>query len=273
MSHRPIGIFDSGIGGLTVFREITALLPEEDLIYLGDTARVPYGTKSPSTVTRYALQNMKFLLEQEVKLVVVACNTASAFALETLHKEFPVPILGVIEPGVLGALRDLASKTSKRVSVIGTEGTIASQAYTRYLLQKDPAVSVSGVACPLFVPLVEEGWWESEVTEQIARLYLKESLARGIDALILGCTHYPLLKKTLRKVIGEDVLLIDSAQETAHEAKLLLEKNGLVRKSLGRKPNDSPMRKFFVTDSPERFERVGKLILGRPLTNVQHVEI
>jgi glutamate racemase len=266
--HHPIGIFDSGIGGLTVFREIAKILPKEDLIYLGDTARVPYGTKSPATVTRYAVQNVRFLLQEDVKLVVVACNTASAFAIEALRREFSIPILGVIEPGVGGALRSLRSKGSKRVMVIGTEGTISSGAYSRNLQYYDSSLSVQGIACPLFVPLVEEGWWENEVTEQIARVYLGEALARGCDALILGCTHYPLLKKTIRKIAGDAVALVDSAEETARETALLLEKSRQLRES-----NVKPLRKFFVTDSPERFQRVGSMILGQTVANVSHVEI
>jgi glutamate racemase len=289
LSHRSIGIFDSGIGGLTVFREISKILPREDLVYLGDTARVPYGTKSAATVTRYAIQNVRFLLKEDVKLIVVACNTASAFAVEALQKEFSIPILGVIEPGVAGALRiggaaspdtpkppsgsfELAKPDSHsrqlKICVIGTEGTIASEAYTKALHRRDPSVRVSGVACPLFVPLVEEGWWENEITQQIARHYLNETLDRGLDAMILGCTHYPLLKSTLRKVVGERVALVDSAEETARETALLLDKRGLLRESSAR-----PTHRFFVTDSPERFQRVGSMLLGETLLNVRHVEI
>lgn len=268
MPQRPIGIFDSGIGGLTVFREIAKLLPSEDLIYLGDTARVPYGTKSASTVTRYAIQNTRFLLQEGVKLVVVACNTASAFALEEIQKQFSIPILGVIDPGVTGALRAVKDTKSPRICIIGTEGTVASGAYTRNLLQKNPSAAASAVACPLFVPLVEEGWWNHEVTEQIARTYLNETLKSGLDALILGCTHYPLLKETLRKVAGDSVRLVDSAEETARETANLLEGRGLLRRD-----TDSPSRKFCVTDSPERFRRIGSMIVGQAIENVHHVEI
>ena len=268
MPHRPIGIFDSGIGGLTVFREIAKILPNEDLIYLGDTARVPYGTKSAATVTRYAFQNVRCLLQEDVKLVVVACNTASAFALDALQKEFSIPILGVVEPGVAGALREVAAKKKGRVGVIGTEGTISSGAYEKSLIEKSPGISIKSSACPLFVPLVEEGWWENDVAESVARVYLREILAEGLDALILGCTHYPLLKKTLRKVAGEGVVLVDSAEETALETSSLLDARGLKRES-----NPKPARKFLVTDSPERFQRVGKLILESELTNIHHVEI
>lgn len=268
MPHRPIGIFDSGIGGLTVFREIAKILPHEDLIYLGDTARVPYGTKSAATVTRYAIQNVRFLLQENVKIVVVACNTASAFALDALRGQFSIPILGVIDPGVAGALRAVSKKRIKRIAVIGTEGTIASEAYSRKLREREPSTSITGAACPLFVPLVEEGWWNHDVTEQVGRVYLKEPLARGLDALILGCTHYPLLKTMLRKVAGDHVVLVDSAEETARETASLLDAHGILREA-----GANPVRKFFVTDSPERFQRVGKLILGREMTDVHHVEI
>lgn len=265
MSRRPIGIFDSGIGGLTVFKEISRILPREDLLYLGDTARVPYGTKSAETVRRYALQNVRFLLKEDVKMVIVACNTASAFALEELQKEFSIPILGVVEPGVEGALR---TSRSKRIGVIGTEGTVSSSAYAKHLLRSDSSIFVTSSPCPLFVPLVEEGWWEGEVTEEIVRLYLKDMLKQEIDTLILGCTHYPLLKNTLQKVIGPHVALIDSAEETARIASLLL-----ARQNLMRAENRNPRREFFVTDSPERFRRLGHLFLNEPLKDVRHVEI
>lgn len=268
MSRRPIGIFDSGIGGLTVFKEIAKILPNEDLVYLGDTARVPYGTKSAATVTRYAVQNVRFLLREDVKLVVVACNTASAFALDALRREFDLPLLGVIDPGVAGALRSVSTKNPKRILVIGTEGTIASEAYGRALRQRDASVDAKGVACPLFVPLVEEGWWDNEITEKVARAYLDESMKSGLDTVILGCTHYPLLKTALRRVVGPRVSLVDSAEETAREVSLLLEKEGIKNPAGG-----PPSHKFYVTDSPERFQRVGSMILERTLANAQHVEI
>ena len=265
MSSHPIGIFDSGIGGLTVFREIARILPNESLLYLGDTARVPYGTKSAATVLRYALQNVRFLLEKNVKMVVVACNTASAFALEEVQKQFTIPVIGVIEPGVAGALK---SSSSKRIGIIGTEGTIASSAYSRSILSKDPSSFVTSAACPLFVPLVEEGWWETSITEEIAQTYLGEMLKARIDTLILGCTHYPLLKRTLRKVAGETVTLIDSAEETARAASALL-----TEKNLMAKENRNPRREFFVTDSPERFQKMADLFLKQDLRDVHHVEI
>lgn len=264
-SNNPIGIFDSGIGGLTVFREVASILPNENLLYLGDTARVPYGTKSAATVLRYALQNVRFLLEKNVKMVVVACNTASAFALAEVQKQFEIPIIGVIEPGVTGALK---MTRSRRIGVIGTEGTISSGAYTQSLLAKSPSAFVTSVACPLFVPLVEEGWWETRITEEIAQTYLGGMLKEKIDTLILGCTHYPLIKQTLRKVAGGAVTLIDSAEETTRAVSTLL-----TGKNLLAPENKNPGRVFFVTDSPERFQKMADLFLKQDLKDVRHVEI
>ena len=260
-----IGIFDSGIGGLTVFQEVAEQLPSENLIYLGDTARVPYGSKSAETVKRYALENVQFLMQQKVKMAVVACNTASAFALSELEKKFPIPILGVIEPGVKGALR--VSK-QKRIGVIGTEGTIRSGAYAHLLRMLEPSAQVISISCPLFVPLVEEGWLEGEIVEKIAKRYFQKMLKAKIDTLILGCTHYPLLKKTLRKVMGRSVTLIDSAEEITKTISSILQREGLARsdKKQGR-------RQFFVTDSVERFQRIGSVFLKETLMDVKHVEI
>ncbi len=265
MSNQPIGIFDSGIGGLTVFREIAKILPQEDIIYLGDTARVPYGTKSAATVTRYAIQNVNFLLNQNIKMLVIACNTASAFALEEIQSRFPIPVVGVIGPGVRGAL---CASRSQRIGVIGTEGTIKSESYLRMILAEAPKAVVIGASCPLFVPLVEEGRWEGPLAEEIVRGYLEKILAEKIDALILGCTHYPLLKKTIQKVVGKSIVLIDSAEETARDVSEILS-----QKNLTRTENRKPFRKFCVTDSPEIFRRVGGLFLNAPLENIEHVEI
>lgn len=265
MHDGPLGIFDSGIGGLTVFCEIERSLPSEDLIYLGDTARVPYGTKSAATVTRYAVQGVEFLLRHKVKLIVVACNTASALSLPELQKRFPVPILGVIGPGAKGALK---VSRSYRIGVIGTEGTIRSEAYPRAVVAQEPRAVVTSKACPLLVPLVEEGWLTGEVTERTCHQYLEKILLEKTDTLILGCTHYPLLKKVLQQVVGPKVNLIDSGEEAAGEVKSLLRKKGLLRKE-----NGNPRREFFVTDSPERFRRVGELFLKQPLRDVHPVTL
>jgi glutamate racemase len=262
---RPIGIFDSGIGGLTVFREIARILPHEDLVYLGDTARVPYGTKSAATVRRYALQNLRLLMREEVKMAVIACNTASAFALSILRETFPIPVVGVIEPGCIGALR---ATRSRRIGIIGTEGTITSRAYERSLRDQSPDVFIATASCPLFVPLAEEGWWEGNIAEEIAHRYLRDLVAQEIDTLILGCTHYPLLKKTIAKIVGPEINLIDSAEETAGAVVTKLD-----RSALKHDPQKHPRRTFFVTDSPERFRKLGRMILQEELPDVHHVEI
>ena len=226
-SDRAIGIFDSGIGGLTVFRALERLLPAEPLIYLGDTARVPYGTKSEKTIQRYSRETINFLLQREVKLIVVACNTASALALPTIQKEFSVPIVGVVEPGARAAI---AKTKNKRIGVIGTEGTIRSIAYPRIVEQLDPAVQVTSIACPLFVPFVEEGWLEGEAIHQVAIRYLAPFQEKKIDTLILGCTHYPLLKKVIQVLMGS-IALVDSAEATAQAVQSILIQQKLVNLS------------------------------------------
>ncbi len=263
--EEPIGIFDSGIGGLTVLREILTIMPAEDVIYLGDTARVPYGIRSPETVEKYAVENTEFLLENRIKLIVVACNTASAVSLDALKKTTRVPVVGVLLPGAEAAVRKTANR---RVGVIGTEATIRSMAYQKAIVSIDPEVVVTGVACPLFVPLVEEGWTDGEITRSVAREYLGRLKDSGIDTLVLGCTHYPLLKGVIKDVVGEGIALIDSAVETAKTVREALEAAGLSRKR-----NDSPIRRFYVTDDPARFRKVGERFLGRRITCIEKVEI
>lgn len=265
MPERAIGIFDSGVGGLTVLRELRHQLPQEELVYLGDTARVPYGTKSPQTVARYAQEAARFLVGQRVKLLVVACNTASAVALDDLAALHRLPVVGVIEPG---ARRALEVTRSGRIGVIGTEGTIRSRAYERALRAGNPDVEVHVAPCPLFVPLAEEGWSEHPVARLAAAEYLAPLLRQGIDTLVLGCTHYPLLKRTLQEIAGPAVELIDSAEETAKTVATLLRAEGLERHDAA---PASP--RFFVTDLPERFERVGGAFLGAPLTGVATVSL
>lgn len=260
----PIGVFDSGIGGLTVVREVGRLLPAENLIYLGDTARVPYGTKSAQTIERYTRESVRFLLDKKVKMIVVACNTATAFALASVKKDCPVPILGVIEPGARGAV---AKTRNNRIGVIGTEGTIRSGAYEREIQQLNPAIEVTSSACPLFVPFVEEGWLEGEATRLVAGKYLAPLEQHSIDTLVLGCTNYPLLKPVLQEIL-KDVTLIDSAEATAAEVRETL----TASRSLcpGKAPGN---REFFVTDSPKRFRRVGEIFMGEKLSHVLQVEI
>jgi glutamate racemase len=264
VSERAIGVFDSGVGGLTVFKEIAELLPGEELVYLGDTARVPYGTKSPTTVLRYALEAAAFLSDQRVKMLVVACNTASSVALTELEERFSLPVVGVIEPG---ARKAAALTRNRRVGIIGTEGTVKSGAYTRAIQAIDPAIEVFSLACPLFVPLVEEGWMDHPVTHLTAREYLAPLLDERIDTLVLGCTHYPLLKRTLNTVLGAGVQLVDSAQETATLVSDVLRQRDQYRRSQAAPP------RIFVTDIPARFERVGGTFLGAPLQGVRQVQI
>lgn len=229
----PIGVFDSGMGGLTVMREIMRQIPNEKVIYFGDTARVPYGSKSKETVTRFSRQIVRFLQSKQVKAIVVACNTASAYALNDLEREIDIPIIGVVKPGA-----KVAAEVTRngQVGVIATEGTISSNIYTTYIRQLRPEVQVTGKACPLFVPLVEEGLWQDPVTDEIAKRYLSSLIDTGIDTLILGCTHYPLIRSTVAKVMGDHVTLVNPAYETARELKELLMEKGLFnrfRRSLG----------------------------------------
>ena len=263
MQDRSIGIFDSGVGGLTVLKEIARLLPEETLLYLGDTARVPYGTKSVETVQHYALEAAEFLVDQGVKLLVVACNTASAVALPLLRERFQLPVIGVIEPGA----RRAAQSRNHRIGVIGTEGTVNSQRYSEAIRLLLPDAQISSVACPLFVPLAEEGWAEHEIARLTAIEYLQPLLTAKIDTLVLGCTHYPLLRNTLRQVLGDSVTLVDSAEETAKSVQQLFRTEGLSRLKKGGRST------FFVTDVPTRFIRVGEAFLGESLDLVEQVQI
>ena len=258
-----IGIFDSGIGGLTVYQQIAALLPTENLIYLGDTARCPYGTKSRDVVTRYACENSDFLVERGIKLLVVACNTASAVALTTLQRRYAIPVVGVIAPGATAAAH---VSRNRKIGVIGTEATIASGAYTEALRGLDPAVEIYTRACPLFVPLVEEGWLDNPVARATADLYLGSLTHSGIDTLILGCTHYPLLKDTIAACCGAGVRLVDSAQETAKTVAATLA-------DAGRAASAGPGRgSFFVTDVPDQFVKVGARFLGDAVASAVRVE-
>jgi glutamate racemase len=263
--ERAIGVFDSGVGGLTVLKELRRQVPGEKLIYLGDTARVPYGTKSATTVLRYAHEAALFLVEQKIKLLVLACNTASAVALEGLSEGYPIPVVGVIEPG---ARRAIEVSARGRIGVVGTEGTIRSGAYERALRRERADVVVHTVACPLFVPLAEEGWAGHEVARLTAREYLAPLLAEGIDTLVLGCTHYPLLKPMLQEIVGPQVRLVDSAQETAKAVAAKLKTHRLQ----GQGQLVSAPR-YFVTDIPDRFQRVGGAFLGEPLQGVKTVSL
>lgn len=261
----PIGIFDSGIGGLTVFAAIRRRLPNESLIYLGDTARLPYGTKSAETVVRYSRECARFLVERGVKTLVVACNTASAYALPKLASEFEIPVFGVIEPGARAAIS--ASK-KKIIGVIGTSGTIASNAYGNALKSIDPKVRVVSRACPIFVPLVEEGWLDNDVALAAARRYLDGLRSEGIDTLILGCTHYPLLAPVIQRIVGDGVTLVDSAETTARTLGILIEE-----KKIAAEVRALPAHHIYVTDLPARFESIAHRFLRSDLPAVTRVDM
>ncbi|HUD00196.1 MAG TPA: glutamate racemase [Candidatus Polarisedimenticolaceae bacterium] len=258
-----IGVFDSGIGGLTVLQKLIEMLPTENTVYLGDTARAPYGTKSIETVVRYSFENTEFLIEKGVKLVVVACNTSTALALEALREKVNVPLIGVIEPGVRKAL--LLTK-NKKVGVIGTEATIQSGAYTKILKTHAADIEVYSRACPMFVPLVEEGWIDNGVASLTVEVYLGSLKQSGIDTLILGCTHYPLLKKAIRNYMGSAVQLVDSAEEIAREVGMALEKQSLARR------DGTGNHSFFVTDAADRFIKVGGRFLGEKVESAVRIE-
>lgn len=264
----PIGVFDSGVGGLTVAREIMRQIPNEKMIYFGDTARVPYGSKSKETVTKYSKQIVRFLKEQQVKAIVVACNTASAYALEEIEKELDIPIIGVVKPGAR-----VASEVTKnkKVGVIATAGTIQSQIYTEYIQGIEKDIQVIGKACPLFVPLVEEGLLEDPVTDEIATRYLNELKDIGIDTLILGCTHYPLIRSTVGRIMGDAVTLVNPAYETAKELKGLLEKEGLLNPSTQRLGTNQ--YQFFVSDGADKFKTFANSIFKYGILSAQEIHI
>lgn len=251
--RRPIGVFDSGVGGLTVFQAIARRLPQESLVYFGDTAHLPYGNKSREAVTRFSVEVARFLKGHDIKLLVVACNTASALALPKLRREVGVPVIGVIEPGARAAAQ--ATNTG-RVGIIATQATVASGAYQAALRRLLPRVRPVAKPCPLFVPLVEEGWWKHPVTAAVAREYLRPVIRERVDTLILGCTHYPLLKPALSKVVGRGVRLIDSAEATAAEVDRRLESAQMRRRG------GKGSRRFFASDGPERFLSLAKRLLG-----------
>ena len=263
----PVGVFDSGVGGLTVAREIMRNLPSEKIVYFGDTARVPYGSKSKETVIRYSRQIIRFLQEQQVKAIVVACNTASAFALDTVRDDFDIPIIGVIESGAKVAA---ARTRNKRVGIIGTVGTVGSGIHAQYLKKLDPGITVFGKACPLFVPLVEEGWLHDPVTVEVASRYLKELQDKDVDTLILGCTHYPLIRSTIRQVMGEEVCLVNPAYETALELGKLLEEQGL--SSTGTEQKEFPYR-FYVSDLADEFKEFANSILPYDVEMTKKIDI
>ena len=266
--NAPIGVFDSGVGGLTVAREIMRQIPNERIVYFGDTARVPYGSKSKDNIIKFSRQIIRFLQTENVKAIVIACNTASALALDEMQQEFDLPILGVVKPGAKVAVETTANK---RIGLIGTEANIRSGVYTRYIKSLDDEAKVFEKACPLFVPLVEEGWLHDDITLQVASRYLEELKEKDIDTLIMGCTHYPLIRSTIRKVMGDKVNLVNPAYETAIELKNLLERDNLANKCDVDSP--SSMYRFYVSDAEEKIKLFANSILPFDITMTKQINI
>ncbi len=266
--NAPIGVFDSGVGGLTVAREIMRQIPNERIVYFGDTARVPYGSKSKDNIIKFSRQIIRFLKTENVKAIVIACNTASALALDEMQQEFDLPILGVVKPGAKVAVE---TTVNKRIGLIGTEANIRSGVYTRYIKSLDDEAKVFEKACPLFVPLVEEGWLHDDITLQVASRYLEELKEKDIDTLIMGCTHYPLIRSTIRKVMGDKVNLVNPAYETAIELKNLLERDNLANKCDVDSP--SSMYRFYVSDAEEKFKLFANSILPFDITMTKQINI
>ncbi len=265
MDNRPIGIFDSGVGGLTVMREVMEQLPYENIIYLGDTARIPYGSKSEQTIRKYANQCSSFLKSKDVKTIVIACNTASSIALEHVQKNFDLPIIGVIDPGAKSAAE--ATETG-RIGVIGTIATINSNAYQAKIMEYLHDAEVIGIPCPLFVPIVEEGWEYSNVAELTAEKYLEELIEHEVDTLVLGCTHYPILRHTIKKVVGSGVKLVNPAFETARDLKKLLAEKNMLNENYGKARYE-----YYASDAPERLRRIGGNFLKKEIDNLYEIAI
>lgn len=265
MDTRPIGIFDSGVGGLTVVKAVMAQLPHESIVYFGDTARVPYGSKSKETVTKFSAQIIRFLLEQDVKAIIIACNTVSSNSIEKLRDMFPqIHVEGVVEAGVYMALRTTYNGS---IGIIGTEATIESKKYPELLQKENPELKVYGKACPLFVPLVEDGWVDHSVTKQVAMEYLAPLLKQNIDTLILGCTHYPMLMRIIGEVVGEEVRLINPAKEAARRIGSILEEKDIISREC------MPRYEFFVSDHPQRMQKMAQIFLDYPVERVGIVDI
>ncbi|MCR4435322.1 MAG: glutamate racemase [Clostridiales bacterium] len=265
MDNRPIGVFDSGLGGLTVLDEIMKLMPTESIVYFGDCGRTPYGTKSREMVVKYTFQDIRFLLNQDIKMIVIACNTASACSLELVKNNFNIPVIEVVQPGAKTAVR---MTKNKKIGVIGTEGTINSGVYGKTINKIDNTVQIISKACPLFVPLVETGWWDNDIAGRTAEEYLIPLKNEGIDVLVLGCTHYPLLKGVISKVMGDDVALVSSALEVAKVVKEAIEEYDMARDE-----KIKPVYRYYTSDSVEKFESLGSLILKKEIRSVEKVDI
>jgi glutamate racemase len=265
MDNRPIGVFDSGLGGLTVVKELMFELPCESIVYFGDTARIPYGTRSKGTIIKYSTQCIRFLLSKNIKAVVIACNTASSIALDAMKEAFDIPIMGVIEPGAAAAVK--ATRNNK-VGIIGTEATVQSGSYSRAIARIHPGVQTCGIACSLFVPIVEEGWGDTQVAYLTACRYLEAIKNWGADTVILGCTHYPLLMNTISKVMGQDVTLINPAVDTAKEVKRILKEKDMLNES-----GKPPQYLYYLSDFSQRFKQIGSRFLNREIQCAGKVDI
>jgi len=265
MDNRPIGIFDSGLGGLTVLRAVKDIMPNESTVYVGDSGRAPYGTKSKETVIKYTNQDINFLLEQDVKMIVIACNTASACSLDIVKNNFNVPIVEVVQPGSAAAVR---LTKNKKIGVIGTNATIGSGVYEKAIKALMPEAEIYSKACPLFVSLAEEGWWDNDITYRIVEEYLTPLKEKGIDTLILGCTHYPLLQKSISRFMGESVQLVNSALEAARAVKKIIEE-----KNIGRVSLEKPVHKYYTSDSVEKFRELGSSFLQEELEHAERADI
>jgi len=265
MDNRPIGVFDSGLGGLTVLKEIIQLMPSESVVYFGDSSRAPYGTKSKETVIKYTFQNIRFLLNQDIKMIVIACNTASACSYEEVKNRLTIPVVEVVQPGAVTVVRETKKK---KVGVIGTPATINSSVYERAIKKLDNSIEIISKACPLFVPLVEEGWWENDIAFRVAEEYLCPMKEEGIDTLVMGCTHYPLLQKTISRVMGDKVKLVSSALEAARAVK-----NVIMEKGIERDEKLNPVYRYYTSDSVEKFKSLGSIILDRKIDFAEKIDI
>ena len=265
LNNNPIGVFDSGLGGLTVLKALKEKLPKESFIYFGDTAHVPYGTKSAESVINYSEKITTFLVKHNVKMVVIACNTASSVAAQHLRSKFNIPIFSVVSPCVDSAIQ--ISK-NKNIGVIGTQSTIASNSYVNAFKKKASAFNIYQKACPLFVPLIEEGWANHKIAFDISTEYLNSFKPLTIDTLVLGCTHYPIMKETIQSIIGEDVHLISSDDAVANTVHQNLQYQQIMADE-----NNTPAESFYVSDFPQKFNEIGSQFLGRPLTNLQHIQL
>lgn len=265
MDNRPIGVFDSGLGGLTVLKEIMELIPTESVVYFGDCGRAPYGTKSKEMVIKYTFQDIRFLLNQDIKMIVIACNTISACSFEIVKHNFNMPVIEVVEPGSNCAVKETKNK---KVGVIGTRATINSGVYEKTIEKTDNNIQIHSKACPLFVNLVEEGWWDNDIAYRIAEEYLTPLKSEGIDTLVLGCTHYPILKGIISSVVGDNVKLVSSALEVARVVREVINEKGI-----GRDKDIKPVYRYYTSDSIEKFESLGSAILGKEIHSVEKVDI